>query len=100
MPPDTSTSEREFLGILKAIPGWHFDYTKDLTHIRTLATDYPTVNLLEEVKKAATWLLDKPLKRNANPRLFLRNWMKNSLKYSRKGGQPRGATTDYSEFEL
>jgi hypothetical protein len=72
--PDASQYERAVLHELKQVPGWPSDYAKDLAFIRTLAVDYPQVDLLEQAKRWRTYKLDKPLKPKSNPRLQFRNW--------------------------
>jgi hypothetical protein len=81
---DVTASEREILAVLNAIPNYPFDYTVDLRHIRALVVDFPTVDLLEEAKSYATWLLGKSLKAKSNPRLQFRNWCKNAIRFREK----------------
>lgn len=83
-PPEVSEGEREILNRLKNITGYPFDYDKDLVFIRQLAVDYPTVDILEQVKNHAIWLLDNPYKKNSNPRSQFRNWCKNSIAFAEK----------------
>ena len=89
-PPDTTEAERETLGTLRAVPKYPIDYPQDLDMIRSLAIDYPTVDILEETKKWRDYKRDKPLKNKSSPRLQLRNWMKNAKKWSdeRKKDEP------------
>jgi len=76
--------EKLILKTLKEIPNYPFDYDKDLKNIRELMIDYPKVDMAEEVKKYATWLLDAPLKPNSRPRSQLRNWCSNVKQYQAK----------------
>lgn len=89
---DYTESEKQTLNILKNIPNYPFDFTKDIEFVRKLLTDYPSINLLEEVEKYSTWLLDHPLKKRSNPRLTLRNWCAKSYKWQQEkgGGQSEG----------
>lgn len=94
--------ERTILNSLKNVAGYPFDYQKDLQHIRALAVDFPDVNLQEEVRKWATYKLDKPLTAKSNPRSQLRSWMTKVIEFS-KGGKtygrkPTAAQDDISEF--
>lgn len=62
-------------------------FSIDEAYHKQLLNDYPGLSpemLLEEIKKAADWLTDNPNRHKkrangniANPRLFLRNWLKN-----------------------
>lgn len=71
---DLTTTERAILHELQAVKGYPLDYTKDLEYIRSLAIDFPTLDLLAEVKRWRTYKQDKPLKPKSNPRLQFRNW--------------------------
>lgn len=71
---DATEAEREVLNVLKSVPQYKFDYKRDLEHIRTLAVDYPSVDLLAEAKKWRAWRLDNPKRGAKNPRLAFRNW--------------------------
>jgi hypothetical protein len=72
--PEATEAEREILNVLKSVPQYKFDYKRDLEHIRTLAVDYPSVDLLAEAKKWRAWRLDNPKRGYKNPRLAFRNW--------------------------
>ncbi len=74
-------NERHLLHALKTIPKYPFDYDTDMAFIQTLLVEFPTVNLYDQIKAWATWLLDNPLKKNSNPRSRLRNWCKNSVSW-------------------
>jgi len=96
-PPDVTPTERAVLGELKAVPQYPFDYQKDLEHIRDLATDFPDIDLLQEVKKWRAYKRDRPLEAKSNPRLQLRNWCE--IAHKRLGermarDKPRGKPWD------
>jgi len=99
--PDTTELERNILNKLQSILGYPFDYIKDLSFIRDLAVDYPTIDILEQVKKYSVWLLDNPYKAKSNPRLQFRNWCKNSVKWGDKKDYraSRGDETHYTGEE-
>lgn len=78
-----SKVERECLKIIKEVPNYHFDYTKDIDHLRSLVIDFPNVNILNELKKWRTYKLDHPLKKNSNARLQIRNWIENADKWNK-----------------
>jgi len=88
--------EKKILNILKSVNLYPFDYENDLEHIRELKTDYPDIDLLEEVKKWRTYKRDKPLKENSNARLQLRNWMKNASEWQKdNNGGGRREVADF-----
>ena len=99
--PDTTELERNILNKLQSISGYPFDYIKDLSFTRDLAVDYPTIDILEQVKKYSVWLLDNPYKAKSNPRLQFRNWCKNSVKWGDKKDYraSRGDETHYTGEE-
>ena len=90
VPPDITTVEKEILNILRLVANYPFDYSKDLDTIRMLALDYPSVNMLAEIKKWRDYKRDKPLKPNSNVRLQIRNWMENAVKFAKRGGEISG----------
>ena len=63
---------------LKSIRGYPFDLRKDLPFVKSLLADFPTLDLEEEIKDWGAWLLDRESDGNANYRLRLRKWLKNS----------------------
>ncbi len=88
-PPETETETeisnlssaiRESLKLLKAVPGWKFDFSKDVDLLQDLMSDFPNVDISKELKNIKTWVADKPFKKNANRRLFVRKWISNSQK--------------------
>jgi len=82
-PPETTSTKKEILNILKNTPNYPFDYKTDLEHIRGLMVDYPDINLLAEIKKWRSYKTDNPLKKKSNPRLQIRNWCENSIKWQK-----------------
>ena len=81
--PSPSLQERECLKILKRVKNYPFDYKKDLEHLRSLAVDFPNVDMLNELKKWEAYKLDHPLKKSSNPRLQIRNWFENAQRWSK-----------------
>jgi len=73
---DLTPIEKEILKVLRAVPGYPYDFMDTITYIRELSVEFPRVDMLEEVKKKATWWKDKPLGKSSNPHLQLRNWLK------------------------
>ena len=96
-PQDLAREERECLGLLKAVPGRKYDHARDLKQLRTLATEYPLVDLRGEVAAACDWLRDNPKKGRGNPSLFLRNWMARSATRSPTRA-PRGQEQDMATW--
>ena len=78
---DLAESERLILQTFKSVPDYPFNYEKDLEFIRALFVDFPSLDILEQVKAWSTWLIGKPLKKNSNPRSQIRNWCKNAIKW-------------------
>jgi len=78
---DLADSERVILQTLKNVPDYPFNFEKDLNFIRSLLVEFPTLDVLEQVKAWSTWLIGKPLKKKSNPRSQIRNWCKNALNW-------------------
>jgi hypothetical protein len=87
--PEASNEERQVLHELKRVPGYPFDYQKDLEHIRELKTDFPQVDMLKEVKKWRDHKKDNPLTGKKNPRLQLRNWCDIAVKRINNRASPQ-----------
>lgn len=83
-PEDIPPKILQVLRELKAIKGYPFDFRKDLDFVRDLTVEFPTLDLLEEVKKWRTYKLDKPLKAKSNPRLQFRNWLQKALEWRKE----------------
>ena len=75
--------ERAILDELRTVPRYPFRLPEDLDYIRTLRQDFPTVDLLAEVKRWRVWLRDNPPKKRWNPRLRLRNWCEVAVRRAR-----------------
>ncbi len=76
---------RELLNQLKQIKNYPFDIEKDIEFINSLLVDYPTLDIKEELKKWATYKLDKPLiTKKSNARSQFRNWCKKSAEWKAK----------------
>lgn len=65
--PLTQDEER-FLNILAQVEGYPFDRKKDLEMYHTLTDRYPNLDLCDALETWRIYKLDKPLKKNANPR--------------------------------
>ncbi|HHW14670.1 MAG TPA: hypothetical protein GXX28_07025 [Firmicutes bacterium] len=87
LPPITE-EERETLQVLRSVPGYPFKFQRDLEHIRNLAVEFPTVDILTEAKKWRAYKLDKPLKPNSNPRSQFHNWCEIASKQAPRGPGP------------
>jgi len=72
--PPLSDYERAVLHELKQVKGYPFDITKDFELLRAVMVDFPSIDLLSEVKAWRTYKLDRPIAAKSNPRLQLRNW--------------------------
>ena len=74
--PTAAKNTQKILAELKKIKGWPYDKAKDTALINDFSNDFPNVDILEEVKAMAVWLIDRPFKNRSNPRSFFRNWCK------------------------
>ena len=90
---NTTTEEREILSVLKSIELYPFDFEKDLQFIRDLATDYPSLDLLYQVKKWRDYKRDKPLAKKSSPRAQLRNWMNKADEWRNESNEKTGSNT-------
>jgi phage replication O-like protein O len=77
---------RELLYQLKSINNYPFDIEKDTEFINSILVDFPTLDIKEELKKWATYKLDKPLTKKSNARSQFRNWCKKSAEWNLKKG--------------
>jgi len=89
--PPPSETERAILAIWQSIDGYPFHDATDLRHLRALARDFPTLDLLAETRRWATYKLDKPLKKGSNPRLQFRHWCQKALEFEARR-RPNGRT--------
>jgi len=87
--------ERVILNTLKSVKNYPFNYEKDLHYIRTLAVDYPKLDIVAEIKKWAAYKLDKPLKNKSSPRSQIRNWMNKAMEFE-EGGKHNGSITGHN----
>lgn len=60
--------ESEFISVLENIKDYPLDRNKDLEYMKVLEERYPTLDLVEAVKKFSIWVLDNPFKKNSNHR--------------------------------
>ncbi|WP_422444320.1 hypothetical protein [Thermoanaerobacterium sp. DL9XJH110] len=84
--PEHTEKEREMLKELKVVPGYPFDFSQDLDYIRNLMVEFPSLDLLTEIKKWRIYKRDKPLKPKSNARLQLRNWCEKALQFQQEKG--------------
>lgn len=80
----TNKEESVILTELQKIPNYPFDEQKDFQFIKSLKTDFPSVNILQEIKSWATWLIDKTLTEKSNPRTKLSNWLKKAVEFKKQ----------------
>lgn len=84
IPPANSTDrEQEILSVLRSVEGYPADDSKDLQIIRSLAEEFPTVDVLKVARSWQTAKLDEPLERKSRPRAQLRTWVEHALKWGR-----------------
>lgn len=92
-------NERECLKVIKEVPNYHFDYAKDIDHLRSLVIDFPKLDILNELKKWRTYKLDHPLKKNSNARLQIRNWLENAERWNKDERASPESPGDNKKFE-
>jgi hypothetical protein len=79
---DITEQEKKILSVLQNVKNYPYDKPTDIECIRSLAADYPDVDLLQELKHWATWVLDKPLvKGKSKPRSQIRNWVRKAREF-------------------
>lgn len=74
--------------VLKGVVGYQLEPEKDLAMLDALAEEFPSVNVVAEIKKWATAKLDRPLGPTSSPRSQLRNWMLKSIEFSARDTAP------------
>lgn len=89
--PAHTAAELRTLQVLRSIPGYPFDFAIDLDHIRTLAVDYPSLDLLEEAKRFRDYYRGKRSTKKANWRLRLRNWCAKAVEIQRERSNARAS---------
>ncbi len=95
-----TANETKILNVLKTVKNYPFDAKTDLEAIRNLAADYPDVDLLQEVKHWATWVLDKPLQKGkSKPRSQIRNWVRKSREFNKRGSPKKATNRRDMSFE-
>ncbi len=76
---------------LKNCSGYPFNEIKDSVFFDCLATEYPGINILNQIDKKIVWWKKHPdaLKRSANPRKKLEEWFKGEFEFQKRGGPQR-----------
>jgi len=95
---------------LRKMSGYPYSDDKDLPFVRDLLEEFPSLDLVAEIKQWQIWLLDnqeKVYKKKVNHRSRLRRWCLNAAKWKankgdcqkqRQPGNPGNKTPQY-EFE-
>jgi hypothetical protein len=80
--PPPNDYEKLILEVLSQVENYPFDQDVDLRLIRDIAADYPDIDLIQEIKHWATWVLDKPLiDGKSKPRSQIRNWIRKAREF-------------------
>lgn len=82
--------EAEFLSILQTVKGYPFDSEVDLAFYRKLQELFPDIDIIAEARKWAVYKLDRPLKKNSNPRSQFRNWLEIATRKIHNGATDEG----------
>lgn len=67
------------------VPGWPKDQEKDERFVKDLRRQFPTLDLVEEVQKWASWMLDYAPGRKVNHRARVRTWLGNAVRWKSEG---------------
>jgi hypothetical protein len=62
------------VALLHAQPGWPADLVKDRQLVALLVTQYPGINLADEIVKWRAWMLDHESRKKVNHRARFTNW--------------------------
>ena len=63
------------------VKGWPQDATKDDALIRSLVRQYPSLNLIEEIRQWAVWMQEHESKKKVNHRVRLQRWCSNAVQW-------------------
>ena len=91
---DVEDPVQPMLTELWKFPGWPVDEMADRTLLRDLCEQFPTLDLIEEIRKWRAWMLDHESKKKVRPRARLRRWCVTAVEIAaRRGvGGPRRST--------
>jgi len=78
-----SQEESQYISVLEKIPLYPIDREKDLSYYHELEQRYPKIDLLEMIKDWESYKLDKPLKKNDNPRSQINTQCKLCIKWNK-----------------
>lgn len=80
-----------FLQELWKTPGWPVDETKDRALLRDLREQFPSLDLIEEIRQWRVWMLDHESKKKVRHRARFRVWCAKAVEFaaSRGVGGPR-----------
>ncbi len=62
------------------LPGYPFDPEVDVPFVEELAADFPTVDILDQVKSFRWYYDNQPLAHAKKPRLKLRRWIAGAVR--------------------
>lgn len=60
--------EAQFIQTLESIQGYPTDRVKDVEYMKLMQERYPTLDLIQAIRKWAIYIMDNPFKKNANYR--------------------------------
>lgn len=73
---DCGPSEQAIIDALRSVEGYSANDAADAKIVRTLAEEFPTVDLLAAARGWAAYKLDKPLQPKSSPRSQFRSWVR------------------------
>lgn len=95
IPP--TTTEQACLDVLQSVANYPYDEAHDLETLRRYAQDFPTVDMLKELKAWSAYKLDHPLKPKQAPRSQIHKWLSNSVIYTAQRQARRNGNGRHSE---
>ena len=87
------------LHLLKNVRNYPFNIDEDTSFLMALMVDYPDVDIVAQIKKKIDWWRDNKLTSSSNPRLQIRNWIENSIKFKREA-QEKKREMEGAKFRL
>jgi phage replication O-like protein O len=88
------------LKVLQSIKKYPYDEKKDTGHLENLAQDFPQVDLLKVAKALRDYCVDKPLTGKSSPRLRLRNFCEQEVKYMETHPKETGKKAAAGQLDL
>jgi phage replication O-like protein O len=79
-----TSEEQELISVLESVKDYPLDREKETEMLKRLKQNYPSVDILETVKKWAIDKLDNPLEKKSSPRRQISTWCSNAEEWNKK----------------